>query len=52
MDAKKPAKPRRILYKIVGTCRLCKIRFVVDKQKGHFSENYCTTCIKKFNNKE
>lgn len=52
MDAKKAAKPRRILYKIMGTCRLCKIRFVVDKEKGHYSGNYCMTCVKKFNQGE
>lgn len=46
---KRVAKPRRILYKVIGTCRLCKIRFVVDKEKGHFSGNYCMTCVKKFN---
>ncbi len=49
MEPKKASKPRKILYKTIGTCRLCKIRFVVDKSKGHFSSNYCVTCIKKFN---
>ena len=49
MELKKPAKPRRILYKVIGTCRLCKVRFVVDKEKGHYSSNYCTVCVKKFN---
>ncbi len=48
MKAKRPAKPRKILYKIVGMCRMCKTRFVVDKSKGHFSGNYCPACVKKF----
>ncbi len=53
MEAKKPAtKQKRILYKIIGTCRLCKVRFVVDKEKGHYSSNYCVTCIKKFDQKD
>jgi len=52
MEAKKPARPRRALYKVMGTCRLCKVRFVVDKEKGHYSSNYCMTCVKKFNQTE
>ncbi|MBI2143676.1 hypothetical protein HYU17_00800 [Candidatus Woesearchaeota archaeon] len=51
MEAKKPAKPRKILYKVIGNCRLCKVRFVVDRAKGHYSSNYCTECVKKFNSK-
>ena len=49
MELKKASKPRKILYKTIGFCRLCKIRFVVDKAKGHYSSNYCSNCIKKFN---
>lgn len=53
MVPKQPAKPRKILYNVVGTCRLCKIRFLVDRGKdrgrGHFAGNYCVNCAKKFN---
>lgn len=52
MEAKRPARPRRIMYKTMGTCRLCKVRFVVEKEKGHYSGNYCPICIKKFNQAE
>ena len=40
-------KPKR-LYKIIGNCRNCKQRFVVDMEQRYASRNYCKSCTSKF----
>ena len=44
---KKTGKPIK-LYKIIGFCRSCKERFVVDMDKRYASRNYCKKCTSKF----
>ena len=44
---KKATKPVR-LYKIIGFCRACKERFVVDMEQRYASKNYCKKCTSKF----
>lgn len=46
---KKAKKPAR-LYKIIGFCRACKERFVVDLDQKYASRNYCKKCTIKFKN--
>ena len=43
-------KPKTIkrLYKIIGMCRQCKERFVVDLDQKYASRNYCKKCTDKF----
>ena len=33
------------LYKEIRTCYVCKTRFVVDQERGH----YCGSCVEKYN---
>ncbi|MBI2558423.1 hypothetical protein HYW20_03800 [Candidatus Woesearchaeota archaeon] len=44
---KKTSKPVR-LYKIIGFCRSCKERFVVDMEQKYASKNYCKNCTSRF----
>ena len=37
-------------YKIVKHCRLCKVRFVVQKEES--KKNYCDKCIKRLQNQK
>ncbi|MBI2542474.1 hypothetical protein HYV80_07250 [Candidatus Woesearchaeota archaeon] len=41
------SKPK--LYKIIGMCRTCKERFIVDMGQRYASRNYCKSCTAKFN---
>ena len=43
---KKPKVKR--LYKMIGMCRQCKERFVVDLEHRYSSRNYCKKCTDKF----
>ena len=43
---KKTGKPIK-LYKIIGFCRTCKERFVVDMDRKYASKNYCKNCREK-----
>lgn len=43
----KKEKPKRF-YKIIGFCRACKTRFVVDMDQKYSSRNYCKPCVAKF----
>ena len=44
------AKPKAVkrLYKMIGVCRHCKERFVVDLEHRYSSRNYCKKCTDKF----
>lgn len=44
---KKPASKKK-LYKIIGMCRRCKERFVVDMEQRYASRNYCKACTADF----
>ena len=41
-------KSNKKLYKIIGFCRRCKERFVVDMEQKYASRNYCKSCTSKF----
>ena len=41
-------KPVKRLYKMIGMCRHCKQRFVVDLENRYSSRNYCKSCTDKF----
>jgi len=41
-------------YKEVGTCGMCKQRFVIEKEKWrelHWPRSYCGNCCEKYVNK-
>jgi len=42
------ANSKKKLYKIIGTCRRCKERFVVDMEQKYASRNYCKACTMNF----
>lgn len=44
----KKAISKRKLYKIIGMCRSCKEKFVVDPDQKYASRNYCKQCTLKF----
>ena len=41
-------KTKKRLYKIIGFCRHCKERFVVDMEQKYASRNYCKKCTSNF----
>ena len=43
----KPVKPKRF-YKMIATCRACRLKFTVDLDNRHSSRNYCKACNDKF----
>ncbi|MBI4452861.1 hypothetical protein HY637_05505 [Candidatus Woesearchaeota archaeon] len=40
--------PKKKLYKIIGMCRHCRERFVVDMGQKYASRNYCKKCTDNF----
>ena len=49
MKTSKPnKKTNKKMYKIIGMCRNCKERFVVDMEQRYASRNYCKSCTAKF----